>query len=213
MNLRICLFIPTLATAQAVPQPAALAAETPPAVVPKRQPNAVAKDPRNALQKLKSECDNPKVSNESQWTSYSSQTESLRRQCIRDLKPLGAIGLASVRGELVAAKGEYRKMLTVALAALGDKAAIAPTVALMLHAQKPAVRFVAAAELSQLRDKALIKPFKQALGDPFKRRDGGCVQIGNGMIYPVRLIASDALVHLGVPLDEVRKMGEWRDWS
>jgi hypothetical protein len=211
MNLRTWLFIPTLAVTQATT--VALAAPVPPSVSPKRQPLTVANDPQNALRRLKSECDNPKVSNESQWTSYSSRTEFLRRQCIGDLKPLGAVGLAAVRRELVGAKGEYRQMLTVALAALGDQGAMAQTVTLMLHAEKPAVRFVAAAELSKLENKALIEPFKQALRDQFKRRDGSCVQIGNGMIYPVRLIASGALVRLGVPLDEVRKIGDWRDWS
>ena len=77
---------------------------------------------------------------------------------------------------------------------------------LMLKSKQPAVRVCAAFELRRLKDKKLVGPFKQALTDSFKREDGGCVRIGDGMIYPVRLIASDALVELGVPFDEVRKL-------
>ena len=163
------------------------------------QPTTVTQRAKTALQKLKEQCDNPRVSNESYWTSYASNTELLRRQSIRDLKPLGEVGLAAVRRESASAKGEYRQMLSVVLAALGDKEAVPQTVKLMLQANRPAVRFVAAAELGGLKNKQLI--------DPFKRRDGSCVE--PRIIYPVRLVASGALTDLGLTLEEVRKIGVW----
>ena len=162
-----------------------------------------------ALQQLKEQCDNPKVSNDSQWTSFASKTETVRRQSIHDLKSLGDVGFAAVHSEVRTAKNEYKQMLTVTLAALGDKDAVPETAKLMLQAEKPAVRFVAAAELRGLKNEELMPSFKKALSDPFKRRDGSCV--GPRIIYPVRLVASDALVDLGMQLEEVRKIGIWWD--
>ena len=160
-----------------------------------------------SLSKLKLECDRSHLSNESRWTSYLSATEVERGDCIANLKTAREAALPQVRKELETAKGEYKEMLTIALAALGDEAALNQTGELMLKAQKPAVRVCAARELRRLKNKGLIEPFKQALADPFKRSDTSCLK--RGMIYPVRLIASDALVDLGLSLDEVRKLGQW----
>lgn len=162
-----------------------------------------------ALKKLKSECDNPKVSNESYWTSYCSATELKRCYYIAELKSAGEMAVPEVQRELSAAKSEYREMLVVALAALGDNTSIWQAGRLMLRAKRPAVRVSAASELRRLQDKRLMEPFKQALRDPFKRMDGACVN--RGVIYPVRLIASGGLVALGMPLEEVQKLGKWWD--
>lgn len=161
------------------------------------------------LQYLKSECDNPKVSNECAWTYYASETELARFRCIKQLKSMGDDAQAQVRRELATAKGEYRQMLTIALAAFGDNSSIYQSGQLMLHARLPAVRVCAAGELRRLKDSRMLEPFKLALADGFKRRDGSCVS--RGMIYPVRLIASDALVDLGMSLEEVRRIGLWWD--
>jgi hypothetical protein len=163
--------------------------------------------PGDLLKKLKGECDNPKISNESYWTSYASETEMKRTDCINQLKSTGQRAVPLIRQEITTAKGEYKQMLTIALAAFGDNTAIWQTGRLMLKAEKPAVRFCAARQLQKLDDKRLIGPFKQALSDPFKRMSGVCVN--PGMIYPVRVIASDALVGLGMTPDEVRKIGTW----
>ena len=173
------------------------------------KPIEASKKAKIALQKLKEQSDNPKLSNESEWISYLSKTELARRQSIRELKSLGETGVTAVRQELKTAKGEYQQMLIIALAALGDKAAVSETAELMLKAEKHAVRVVAAAELRGLKNKELIESFKKALSDSFKRRDGSCVY--PKIIYPVRVIASDALVDLGLSLEEVRKIGIWWD--
>ncbi|RYX82906.1 hypothetical protein EON83_17525 [bacterium] len=134
------------------------------------------------LNRLKSECDNPKVSNDAQWISYCSETELKRMQCIATLKSAGTTGETQVRQELGGAKGEYLQMLVVTLAAMGDNDSIWQAGQLMLRAKLPAVRVCAALELSRLKDKRLVGPFKQALSDQFERRDGSCV--GPGMIFP-----------------------------
>ncbi|RYG63983.1 hypothetical protein EON80_20110 [bacterium] len=156
---------------------------------------------RETLTKLKIECDNPNISNASEWTTSRSATERKRLTCIFALK---AGDEAAVRQEIATAKGEYREMLTVALAACGDNSGIWQTSRLMLAAKTPAVRVCAASILRRLRDKRTIEPLKQALADPFERRDGTCVN--PQMIFPVRRIASDALVASGLSLDEVRKL-------
>jgi hypothetical protein len=159
------------------------------------------------LKKLKNECDNPKISNDSAWISYCSETELKRIGCIAALKLLGPVAEAQVRQELAAAKGEYREMLVVTLAAFGDNTSIWQAGRLMVKAKLPAVRVCAALELRRRKDKRLIEPFKQALADPFQRMDGRCVM--PGMLYPIRNIATDALVGLGIELDEVRKLRKW----
>ncbi len=176
-------------------QYAAWAADAPPQPV---------RSSTEVLNDLKKECDNPKVSNESYFTSYLSKTELNRSKYIGELKAMGDVAVSSVRQELPPAKGEYKQMLVVALAALGDNTAIWQASRLMLKAQLPAVRVCAAHELRKLQDKRLIEPFKQAFSDTFQRMDGSCVN--KRMIYPVRLIASSALVKLGIPFEEIQKL-------
>ena len=161
---------------------------------------------RDALTRLKAECDVPGQTNASLWTSYVSATERARHKAIEELQSLDGKIAPLVRAESQQATNEYREMLTVALAALRDDAAILAAAELMVASQKPAVRVCAALELRAIKDKRTIAHFKKALTDPFEREDGSCVRIGDGKIYPVRIIASDALVELGVPFDEVRKL-------
>lgn len=70
----------------------------------------------------------------------------------------------------------------------------------------PAVRVCAAHELRRLKDPRMIDHFKKALKDPYKRRAGACVRRAEGLIYPVRGIASAALLDLAVPFSEIRKL-------
>lgn len=172
-----------------------------------REPLRSGASASEALSFLKKECDDPKMSNGCEWTSYCSATELARFRCIKQLKSLGDEAQGEARREMVAAKGEYKQMLTVTLAAFGDSTSIWQAGQLMLHARLPAVRVCAAMELSRRKDSRMLEPFKLALADGFKRRDGSCVS--HGMIYPVRLIASDALVDLGMSLEDVRKIGLW----
>jgi len=161
---------------------------------------------REALTRLKAECDVPGQTNASLWTAYVSATEKARHEAITQLKSLGGETVAEVRHELERADGEHKEMLTITLAALGDDKAVTQASELMLHSKRAAVRVCAAWELQGLKDKRTLEYFKQALHDPYERKDGSCVPIGDGMIHPVRVIASDALVGLGVPFEEVRKL-------
>ncbi len=161
---------------------------------------------RGALTRLKAECDVSGQTNASLWTSNVSATEKARREAIAQLKLLDSKIVALVQTELQHATNEYREMLTVALAALRDDAEVLAAAELMLASQNPAVRVCASLELRSLKDKRIITHFKKALSDPYQRKDGSCVLVGDGTIFPVRMIASDALVELGVPFDEVRKL-------
>jgi hypothetical protein len=142
---------------------------------------------------------------------YVSRTEKARLDAITRLKSFGAHALPLVLGASKHATNEYQEMLTVALAAMREDDAIFATATLMLVSERPAVRVCAALVLRGLKDKRTIDQFKKALMDPYYRQDGGCIRVGDGQIYPVRLIASDALVELGVPFEEIQRMrGETR---
>ena len=161
-----------------------------------------------ALLKLKEQCDNPDASQQLAWPSSVTETEFIRCQAIEELKA-EKDGLPSVRRELGTAQGEYRQMLAVALAFLGDKDAVAPAAKVMLDADKPAARVVAASMLSRIGDKSLVEPFKRAMTDNFKRERGGC--LGPEMlIYPVRMFADSGLARLGLSREEIRKLGDWQ---
>jgi hypothetical protein len=161
---------------------------------------------RSALVRLKAQCDVPGQSDKALRLMYVSATERARREAIAQLKSLGGEIVPLVRAESLYATNEYREMLTVALAALRDDAAILATADLMLVSKRPSVRVCATLELRGVKDKRTIGHFKKALRDSYKREDGSCVRIGDGVIYPVRIIASGALVEMGVPFDEVRKL-------
>jgi len=161
---------------------------------------------RWSMVRLKAECDLARQSDKELWTRGVTRTESERLNAIAQLKSLGGKIVPLVRAESQHATNEYREMLTVALAALRDDAAILEAADLMLVTERPAVRVCAALELRGVKDKRTIGHFKKALGDSYKRLDGCCMRVGDGMIYPVRRIASGALVDLGVPFEEVRKI-------
>ncbi len=180
----------------------ARAAEKPPVKTTKPAPVL------QTLQKLKAQCDNPNAAQQLAWPSSVSETEFIRCQAIEELKA-EKDGLENVRRELGTAKGEYRQMLVIALAVLGDKDAIAPAAKVMLSADKPAARVVAASMLARIGDKSLIESFKQAMTDEFQRERGGCLG-PEMMIYPVRMFAFSGLVKLGLSREEIRKLGDWQ---
>ena len=159
------------------------------------------------LQKLQKECENPTLTGQSR--DYVSVTEWIRHECVTNLKSLGPEIIPEVRKHADDhAVGVYKDMLTIALAALGDDSATTNAAQLMLESTNATIRVCAAFELRKTKNKKLIEPFKKALNDTYKRPSG--MDVGSGdrikLIYPVRIIASDALVELGVPFEEVRKL-------
>lgn len=159
------------------------------------------------LQILEAECDVPNQTTDGEWLSYASSTENARLRCIAQLTQVGMPAEALILEAAEGAKPEYSEMLTLSLAAIGNSEAASSTAALMLKSKMPAVRVCAAFILRRLKDKRFIEHLKKALNDPFKRKDGSCVTIGDGMVYPVRLIATGALVGMGVPIEDIRKIG------
>ena len=120
-----------------------------------------------------------------------------------DLGKQKELALSIVRAEKGRAEGEYQQMLTVCLAALGDAGGIAETTNLLLNAKAPAVRACAAKALRDAKDKKAIPALKMAMRDAYRREDGSCVKIGDGMCYPVRLVAGDALAALGFTREQI----------
>jgi len=159
------------------------------------QPNG---PPAQLLAELEAECAQPKTPDKPVWTSYLSETERIRWRIMTALQEQKAIAIRAIQADYATAKGEYRDMLTVTLASLGESNAVAQATNLLLSAKSPAVRICAAKALRDAKDKTAIPALKVAMRDPYRREDGGCVKIGDGMCYPVRIVASCALADMGV---------------
>lgn len=160
---------------------------------------------RFALGWLKAECDFPGQPAEAMG-SFISSPESHRLEAIWSLKSAPNEAVVEIRRDSLSAPPEYKQMLTIALAVLGDPQALTNACELMLKSDKPAVRVCAAAALRRLAKKEALESFKQALHDPYKRRNRDCAPIAYEFYYPVRYIASSAVVELGVPFEEVQKI-------
>jgi hypothetical protein len=157
---------------------------------------ATPQNARQILAQLKAECDVPGQSHGCLWMSYVSATEKARHECISQLRQIGQVAIPEIHNQFANATAAYKEMLVLALAAIEDSSAVLQAADLMLNSQRPSVRVCAAWELRGRHDQMIAEYFKKALRDEYKRKDGSCLQTGDGMIYPVRMIASDALVEL-----------------
>ena len=162
-----------------------------------------AKTPPGLLAELKQECEKPNSPDMPERMSYLSPTEHVRWRIMTELGKQKELALPVVRTERAKSEGEYQEMLAICLAAMGDADGITETTNLLLHAQAPAVRVCAAKALRDAKDRQAIPALKTALHDPYRRQDGGCVKIGDGMCHPVRVVAGDALGTLGLTRKQI----------
>jgi len=154
------------------------------------------------LVELKKECEHPTSPDKPEWLSYLSPTERIRWCILDELQKQKESALPIVMTEAKTAKGEYYQMLTIVMAVLGDSSSITTTADLLIKAKSPAVRVCAAKALRVVKDRSTISALKQAMHDPYHREDGSCVKVGDGMCYPVRIVAGDALAELGLTREQ-----------
>jgi hypothetical protein len=126
-----------------------------------------------------------------------SQAELTICACLNQLHSLGEAAKKLVEEAARTAEGNPAKVLDMALARFGDQKRLARVADHLTTADSPTVRFCAAATLRIVRDKSSIPALRKALHDPYQRQDASCLRIEGGKIYPVRVIAADALIDLG----------------
>jgi hypothetical protein len=103
------------------------------------------------------------------------------------------------------AEGDYAKVLEMALVRLGDRTKVSRVAASLTDSPSPTIRACAALTLRLSRDRSVIPALRKALRDPYQRRDGSDVGPRDRLVYPVRMLAADALIELGENAKEVRE--------
>jgi HEAT repeat protein len=160
---------------------------------------------KQILTELRREALQPTKPNTSAWISYGSQAENTICRCLGKLTTLGDPVKDLVEGAVKEAKGDHAKVLDMALARLGDRTRVAQVTNHLISAKSHTMRFCAAVTLRILGDRSTISALRKALRDPYHRQDGSCLRIGDGEIYPVRLVAADALIELGEDPKQIRR--------
>ena len=161
---------------------------------------------RALLEELAAEVRHPTRPDQPKWISYASEAEIKIGRCLFALAALGQPVRAVVEQQAKDAMGDHAKTLDMALALMGDRDRVARVASHLTDSPSPMIRFCAARTLRRLKDRSAVPALKKALRDPYRRQDGSCVRIGDGMIYPIRIVAADALIDLGEDPKQVRAL-------
>ena len=103
------------------------------------------------------------------------------------------------------AEGDYARVLDMALVRLGDRARVPGVTLTLTESPSPTLRCCAALTLRPSGDRSAIPALQKALRDPYQRKDGSDVGPPGRLVYPVRILAADALIELGEDAKEVRR--------
>ena len=158
------------------------------------------------LAELAAEVRHPTKPDQPARMSYAAAAEIKIGRCLFALAELGQPVRAVVEQETKDAKGDHAKTLDMALALLGDRGRVARVASHLTDSPSAMVRFCACRTLRRLKDRSAIPALRKALRDPYRRMDGSCVRVGDGMIHPLRLVAADALIDLGEDPKQVRAL-------
>ena len=158
------------------------------------------------LGELKAEALRPTKPDQAVRVSYASAAEIAIGQALSKLAALGQPVRDLVEREAQGAEGDHAKVLDMALARLGDRSRVARVAAHLTGSPSVTIRFCACVTLRQLKDRSAIPALKNALRDPYHRQDGSCMRIGDGEVYPVRIVAADALIDLGEDPKKIRRI-------
>jgi HEAT repeat protein len=154
---------------------------------------------------LRQEALHPTAPNQAVFMSSASQAELTICSCLAQLYSLGEPARRLVEDAARTADGNYAKTLDMALARFGDRKSLAKVANHLTAADSPDVRYCSAVTLRMVRDKSVIPALRRALRDTYQRLDGSCVRSGDPMIYPVRVVAADALIDLGEEPKKIRE--------
>ena len=161
---------------------------------------------KTLLGELEAEVRHPTKPDQPAMISYASAAEIKIGRCLFALAALGQPVREVVEREAQAARGDHAKTLDMALALLGDRGRVARVASHLTDSPSAMIRFCAVRTLRRLNDHSAIPALRKALRDPCRRQDGSCMRIGDGMVYPVRIVAADALIDLGEDPKQVRAL-------
>ena len=147
---------------------------------------------------LQAEVDHPSTDAPPVRDSYLAPDQMLRLILVRTLSELGDAAQPTLQAALVDADGLARDHLLIALACLGDPAALPEVRDLILSSPDIVVRMDGARALGVAGDGEAIAVLEQALADP--ARVEAHDSLGAYTVYPVREQAALALETLGVPV-------------
>jgi hypothetical protein len=156
---------------------------------------------------LKAESLHPTRPDAPVWTSFGSEAENTINHNLSRLADFEQPIRDMVVREASSAEGDYARVLEMALVRLGDRNRVANVSNTLTNSPSPTLRCCAALTLRLSGDRAAIPALKKALQDPYQRENGSDVRMPgqSRMIYPVRILAADALISLGEDAQEVRK--------
>jgi HEAT repeat protein len=160
---------------------------------------------REILDDLEKQVTNPNRPEEPVRMGMLAEAES---NIAHDLNRLSAFGEPIrdlVEAAAASAQGDHAKVLDMALVRLGDRQRVGRVTSHLTESPSPMIRVCAAITLRLSRDRSAIPALKQALRDPYQRKDGSDVGPRDRMVYPIRILAADALVELGEDPKETRK--------
>lgn len=160
---------------------------------------------KRVLGVLQQEAVHPTEPNRPAPMSYGSRAENTIGQCFGKLAALGDPVKDLVQKARRNAQGDQAKLLDMALARLGNRASVPLVADHLTSSQSHTIRFCAAMTLRIVGDRSAIPALKRALRDPYHRQDGSCLRMGDGEIYPVRIVAADALIEMGEDPEKVRR--------
>lgn len=150
------------------------------------------------LNQLEAECDLTTPGNDYEFYPVPA-TEARRRHLIQELQAAGPSALPQIRTRLQqTGDQEFREMLDLAAAALGDEAGLARAARLLAWSPSPAVRMEAVRVLRQLRDPRSTEWLQTALQDERFVMNCGCGAPPE-RYYPIRTVAEIALLEMKVP--------------
>ena len=156
------------------------------------------------LAELAAEAAHPTKPEVPRWTSYGSESENIILHDFKNLEALAPPAKTLVEHAAVGAEGDYGKILDMARAQLGDRSRLDAVADSLVTSENHTVRFCAAMTLRRIGDRSTIPALRKALRDPYRRADGSDVGPPR-QIYPVRVVAADALIDLGADPKEIRE--------
>ena len=157
------------------------------------------------LARLKAESLHPSRPEEPSRMGMLSEAESIIGSQLSRLAAFGEPIKDLVEGASASAEGDYAKVLDMALARLGDRARVGRVATYLIESPSPTIRMCAALTLRLCGDRSAIPALKKALHDPYQRKDGSDIGPRDRLVYPIRVLAADALIELGEDPKKVRE--------
>ncbi len=155
------------------------------------------------LGQMETEALHPSKVDEAEWLSDFSQAELALLRVLDRLAALGAPVKDVVSSAADWASETYAPYLDMALVRLGDSSREAKVAEYLTSSTSITVRVCAVVTLRHLRKTTARPALWQALRDPYRRTSGSDVG-PRREVYPVRIVAADALIDLGEDPQAVR---------